>query len=173
MTEAFTPARNFGNHHNNNIPQNVTLDSKSSAAHHIDDIDEEDYVCSICYTKINDSCDDDDGMNIENMYGVLTGCSHTFCFPCISKWRDQKLNEQVTHSCPLCRTYSELVVPSKILYSHSSNKSHDDRKEQAIKEYKNATLCIDSDFIVPFLNANDDDLRDTIFRHVAWSVSQE
>jgi E3 ubiquitin-protein ligase makorin len=63
-----------------------------------------DKECGICLHKIRES---------NREFGLLLGCTHTFCLQCIRKWRGQ-LNapKDVVRSCPLCRTLSHYIIPS-------------------------------------------------------------
>ena len=49
-------------------------------------------------------------------FGLLDGCSHAFCLPCIRAWREtHAARPEVARSCPVCRTPSHFVIPSSFL----------------------------------------------------------
>lgn len=43
-------------------------------------------------------------------FGLLSSCNHLFCFECLKKWKEVKLD---LVECPECRVFSELVMPNK------------------------------------------------------------
>ena len=46
-------------------------------------------------------------------FGLLEGCEHAFCLPCLKEWRStHALRPDVARSCPECRAPSHFVVPS-------------------------------------------------------------
>jgi len=72
--------------------------------------------CSICYENVRQS---------SKLFGLLPGCDHVFCIDCIRTWRDQaKQDDDTPYSpapttstlrvCPMCRTPSHFVIPSKV-----------------------------------------------------------
>jgi E3 ubiquitin-protein ligase makorin len=62
------------------------------------DADPAQVTCNICMEPIN-------------LFAILSGCDHSFCMPCIHKWRsDSKSNR----SCPMCRATSEFILPSPV-----------------------------------------------------------
>lgn len=63
-------------------------------------------------------------------FGLLDGCAHVFCLPCIRKWRETHAKHpEVARSCPTCRTPSHFVIPSSFLVS-------DERKPDLIRAYQ-------------------------------------
>ncbi|TFK92438.1 hypothetical protein K466DRAFT_480547 [Polyporus arcularius HHB13444] len=100
--------------------------SKPSSSSSEQDSDEEEQLCSICYDK-------------PVTYGLLIGCSHVFCLPCIKNWRGSEgksseiLEAGTTKTCPMCRTTSRYVTPSSLFFAEG-----DPRKADAIEKYKNS-----------------------------------
>ncbi|KAJ3711198.1 hypothetical protein C8R42DRAFT_596160 [Lentinula raphanica] len=98
-----------------------------------DPIDES---CSICFEK-------------PAVYGLLTGCSHVFCIPCLKEWRDPRAkSEDVVQSgvhkkCPMCRTPSKFITPSSLFYKHD-----DPRKTQTISAYKDSMARVPCRYFV-------------------------
>ena len=41
-------------------------------------------------------------------FGILSECSHSFCYKCITQWRKRNKN------CPTCRVRSQLAVKSRV-----------------------------------------------------------
>lgn len=63
-----------------------------------------DRECNICFLKVK--------MN-NRQFGLLLGCPHIFCLPCIRQWRGQlNVPKQTSKSCPICRVPSHYIVPS-------------------------------------------------------------
>lgn len=53
-------------------------------------------------------------------FGLLDGCSHAFCLPCIRKWRETHVKRpEVARSCPVCRAPSHFVIPSSFSVSEA------------------------------------------------------
>jgi E3 ubiquitin-protein ligase makorin len=51
----------------------------------------------------------------ERQFGLLSSCSHVFCFECILQWRrSTTFDNSVKRSCPSCRTKSDFIIPSNI-----------------------------------------------------------
>ncbi|KAI0714210.1 hypothetical protein C8T65DRAFT_573653 [Cerioporus squamosus] len=94
------------------------------------DSDEEELLCSICYDK-------------PVTYGLLIGCSHVFCLPCIKSWRGTEgksvdiLEAGTTKTCPMCRTTSRFVTPSSLFFADG-----DPKKAEAIEKYKHSMARI-------------------------------
>ena len=71
------------------------------------------------------------------MYGLLEGCSHIFCVPCIRRWRlnqgkpEETVASGVTKQCPLCRAPSRFITPSSSFYPAEHPK-----KAEIIEHYK-------------------------------------
>ncbi|KAI0352366.1 hypothetical protein OH77DRAFT_1409242 [Trametes cingulata] len=86
--------------------------------------EEEDSLCSICYDK-------------PVTFGLLVGCSHIFCLPCIKNWRENQgksddiIQAGTTKACPMCRTPSRFVTPSAFFYPEGHP-----GKTVAIEKYK-------------------------------------
>jgi len=77
--------------------------------------------CSICFQE-----------NVK-VFALMSGCNHTFCFPCAANWRKAGIEEvsdkwysfsyspsmvsEYTDSCsPLCRVTSQKITPSSTFY---------------------------------------------------------
>ncbi|KAI0741936.1 hypothetical protein C8Q80DRAFT_1286496, partial [Daedaleopsis nitida] len=88
--------------------------SATASSHNDDDGD----LCSICYEK-------------PDAYGLLMGCSHVFCMPCIKNWRNSQgkstdiLEAGTTKTCPMCRASSRFVTPSTVFYAEGDSKKHE------------------------------------------------
>lgn len=63
--------------------------------------------CGICLEDPRDS---------GGRFGLLAGCDHAFCMPCLTKWRNAKdadgVRARMRRTCPECRMESGYVVPS-------------------------------------------------------------
>ncbi|GFR93591.1 E3 ubiquitin-protein ligase makorin-1 [Elysia marginata] len=47
-------------------------------------------------------------------FGIMQNCEHCFCWSCIKKWRHSEDDDlQMQRTCPICRTPSDLIIPSK------------------------------------------------------------
>ena len=69
-------------------------------------------------------------------FGVLDGCPHAFCLPCIRAWREtHAARPEVARSCPVCRTPSHFVIPSSFLVT-------DARKPALIQGYQRKLRAI-------------------------------
>lgn len=65
---------------------------------------ENDTDCAICLHKVKAS---------GNQFGLLMGCEHVFCLPCLRQWRGRSdVPKALSKSCPLCRLFSPYVLPS-------------------------------------------------------------
>lgn len=74
--------------------------------------------CSICFDPVLDN------------YGLLVNCDHLFCLDCLRTWRGSKeASKEAKRSCPLCRSISDFIVPSKVFLTGKA-------KESMIKNYK-------------------------------------
>jgi len=83
--------------------------------------DVSDRECGICF------CD------VEGSFGLLDGCRHVFCLPCIRGWREKGLEGGAAASvrkCPVCRVACFLVVPSPCLPRTATEKM------QIVQAYK-------------------------------------
>lgn len=64
-------------------------------------------TCNICLEPIN-------------LFAILSGCDHSFCMPCIHKWRSEASSQiseagvKSNRSCPMCRAPSEFILPSAV-----------------------------------------------------------
>ena len=57
-------------------------------------------------------------------WGILTGCDHCVCLPCIQKWRaTHAIRPEVARTCPECRALSHFVVPSHVFVTHPERKA--------------------------------------------------
>lgn len=69
----------------------------------------------------------------DRRFGIMENCNHTFCLPCIRKWRSSKSYEnKIVKACPECRVKSDYVTPSRYWFDEKDEES----KKQIIKEYK-------------------------------------
>jgi len=66
---------------------------------------DENFTCSICLENIIPPTE----------FGVLCNCNHYFCYECIKIWRNsQDFSDINNHlKCPLCKTKSQFLIPSK------------------------------------------------------------
>ncbi|ODQ54608.1 hypothetical protein SAICODRAFT_201301 [Saitoella complicata NRRL Y-17804] len=70
-----------------------------------------------------------------DVYGISPTCMHVYCFDCILKWRlasrsgasAGKTGHNLTQACPICRMYTNHIIPSIYFI-------HDDAKKTAIVE---------------------------------------
>lgn len=100
----------------------------------------EDAECSICFENV---------LEQGNIFGLLESCTHTFCLPCIKAWRKPppaKSDENgvqstvpplTLRSCPICRTLSLFVVPSRTW------PGDEEEKKRVIESYKNSRSRIE------------------------------
>ena len=73
-----------------------------------------DKECGICLLKIREN---------NREFGLLMGCSHSFCLNCLRIWRGQlNVPKEVSRSCPICRTPSFYVVPSSVFVENYQEK---------------------------------------------------
>ncbi|KAG4095585.1 hypothetical protein H8356DRAFT_944825 [Neocallimastix lanati (nom. inval.)] len=88
------------------ICKKMNLDKKEVKESSTDEEEEEiNYTCSICLENI-----------VPPMkFGVLCNCNHYFCYECIKIWRNsQDFSDINNHlKCPLCKTKSQFLIPSK------------------------------------------------------------
>jgi len=60
-------------------------------------------------------------------FGLMTGCDHSFCLPCILEWRNKSKDvtnaSTMVKSCPTCRQESLFIIPSAVfcLGEHKQN----------------------------------------------------
>ncbi|MEN2499197.1 MAG: hypothetical protein MHMPM18_003430, partial [Marteilia pararefringens] len=73
--------------------------------------------CSICYCEIFES---------SHAFGLLSECDHAFCLECILSWRSSGIDAVLENvkSCPVCKTKSYYIVPSKYFYPQPEEKQH-------------------------------------------------
>lgn len=45
---------------------------------------------------------------------MIAGCDHAVCLDCIREWRKSDDANEGRHGCPVCRTESNLVIPSAV-----------------------------------------------------------
>ena len=95
--------------------------------------------CALQHREIrkNDDCDATCGICLENVqdakrnFGLLSCCSHPFCFSCLMEWRTEGSSEVSSRRvCPTCRKSSDYVVPSQFM------PTNDAEKEQILLNYK-------------------------------------
>lgn len=73
-----------------------------------------DAECCVCLQKIKAN---------NKQFGLLLGCPHVFCLPCIREWRGRlDLSREVVRSCPVCRVPSYYILPSSTLVLHYQEK---------------------------------------------------
>ena len=68
----------------------------------------------------------------DRYFGILSGCDHTFCYACISRWRHEH------KTCPMCRVSSALALKSKTLLGGNESSA---RKHAAIEKHR---ICINT-----------------------------
>lgn len=63
--------------------------------------------CGICLEPI---------LKMKANFGILENCKHSFCLPCIQKWRKKTddFDSEVNQACPVCRVKSDVVIPSTV-----------------------------------------------------------
>mmetsp|Transcript_34042 Transcript_34042/g.77699 ORF Transcript_34042/g.77699 Transcript_34042/m.77699 type:complete len:345 (-) Transcript_34042:42-1076(-) len=75
-----------------------------------------DRECGICLESVL-------GKGPGGEFGLLDGCAHIFCLPCIRGWRNvTQLDKTVKRSCPLCRCESHYVIPSSFFPADEEEK---------------------------------------------------
>ena len=63
----------------------------------------EELICGICLEDIP---------RMKKKFGLLK-CKHSFCFDCITEWRNQtEVSPSIARSCPECRKPADTVVMS-------------------------------------------------------------
>ncbi|XP_003745261.1 probable E3 ubiquitin-protein ligase makorin-2 [Galendromus occidentalis] len=68
--------------------------------------------CGVCFEVVLRKEEE-----LSRKFGILENCSHIFCLGCIRSWRRVRTFEfSLTHGCPVCRTESDLVIPSAIFF---------------------------------------------------------
>ncbi|KAI9341017.1 hypothetical protein DFJ73DRAFT_844130 [Zopfochytrium polystomum] len=86
---------------------------------------DEDDVCGICFEK-------------PSVYGLLQGCDHRLCLPCITEWRKRttieasnffelqahgpRVKNPMCKTCPMCRVNSYLVIPSNRFFPRGAER---------------------------------------------------
>lgn len=73
-------------------------------------------TCAICLERV---------LEVKGRrFGLLTGCPHAFCLPCIREWRARIDKPTATvRACPVCRTPSFFVIPSDRLLASARRKA--------------------------------------------------
>ncbi|KAG8980077.1 hypothetical protein FRB94_010864 [Tulasnella sp. JGI-2019a] len=85
---------------------------------------EEEITCGICFEK-------------PEMFGLLSGCSHSFCLKCLRDWRGSSkkdpglVQSNVIKTCPLCRAESNFITPASQFFAQD-----DPKKPLIIEAYK-------------------------------------
>ena len=75
-----------------------------------------DVSCAICLDRVLEERG--------RRFGLLTGCPHAFCLPCIREWRARIDKPTATvRACPVCRTPSFFVIPSDRLLVSARRKA--------------------------------------------------
>eukprot|EP01017_Pseudomicrothorax_dubius_P031110 TRINITY_DN393_c0_g1_i2.p1 TRINITY_DN393_c0_g1~~TRINITY_DN393_c0_g1_i2.p1 ORF type:complete len:200 (-),score=24.20 TRINITY_DN393_c0_g1_i2:168-767(-) len=65
-------------------------------------VPEDERSCAICYEEI------------KHFYGLMSDCSHYFCYPCIVGWCfNSKMLKTNKRTCPTCKKTSKYVIPSQ------------------------------------------------------------
>lgn len=60
----------------------------------------------------------------QEWFGILTGCSHSFCLTCIRAWRGRTdLPPDTVRACPACRVNSHFIVPSAVVVEDPTRKA--------------------------------------------------
>ncbi|KAL3758988.1 hypothetical protein ACHAWU_003059 [Discostella pseudostelligera] len=81
-----------------------------------------DAICGICLENVQDA---------KRNFGLLSCCSHPFCFSCLMEWRTEGSSEVASRRvCPTCRKSSDYVVPSKFM------PTNDEEKQRILLNYK-------------------------------------
>ncbi|CAF0858055.1 unnamed protein product [Didymodactylos carnosus] len=81
------------------------------------------YDCGICLENVPNS---------KRLFGILDNCDHVFCYECIVGWKRSKYsNHESARSCPVCKTRSSFITPSKHWFENK------DDKYKIVKKHKN------------------------------------
>ena len=83
--------------------------------------------------------------NVE-IYGVLNGCFHVFCSPCINRWA-QSQNEN-HFMCPACRQPFTMIADSKIFPSGYTE------REKVLESWENSESLLNCDLFQTFGHCN-------------------
>jgi E3 ubiquitin-protein ligase makorin len=67
---------------------------------------------------------------------AAASCDHAFCLACIRKWRNEASKDAVVRCCPLCRTLSYVIVPSRFWPKSPEEKA------QIFEGYKSSLRCV-------------------------------
>lgn len=86
----------------------------------------DDQECGICMEMVSAKGE---------RFGLLLGCVHSFCLPCIREWRAnaqqqraredadaQHASTEAARSCPVCRLFSPYVIPSVYFVTDTDRK---------------------------------------------------
>ncbi|KAK9861331.1 hypothetical protein WJX84_010899 [Apatococcus fuscideae] len=92
--------------------------------------------CGICLERVLEK-----EVPRERRFGLLSGCFHAFCLPCIRGWRSHLDSgadvDGALRTCPVCRTTSYYVIPSPVWPADQAD------KERIVGEYKSKLSSID------------------------------
>ncbi|OWZ17996.1 hypothetical protein PHMEG_0007983 [Phytophthora megakarya] len=82
----------------------------------------QDLECGICYENI---------IKKGERFGLLSGCSHSFCLTCLRNWRSSEDQpKQTVRQCPVCRVETKFIIPSSRMVTRP------ERKKLLIDEYR-------------------------------------
>lgn len=71
--------------------------------------------CEICFDNI---------VRSGRKFGLLQGCDHAFCLPCIRSWRGSTgQTKENLRACPMCRQDSHFVIPSDRMVTDPARKA--------------------------------------------------
>lgn len=86
-------------------------------------------TCGICLEVVREKENPSD-----QRFGILTDCNHSFCLPCIRKWRNTSHSSEtkIVRACPICRVPSAFVTPSEVWVDDPTE------KKKLIDGYKSA-----------------------------------
>ena len=78
-----------------------------------------DLKCAVCLDAVIGSSGDS---ILPRRFGILPNCTHVFCLDCIRGWRKSDIAEvsstkEFARACPVCRTESGFIVPSRYFVS--------------------------------------------------------
>jgi len=80
------------------------------------------YDCGICLDNVPNS---------KRLFGILDNCDHVFCYECIVGWKRSKYSNHESASCPVCKTRSSFITPSKHWFENKED------KYKLVKKHKN------------------------------------
>ncbi|KAL4151534.1 hypothetical protein PRNP1_008476 [Phytophthora ramorum] len=73
----------------------------------------QDLECGICYENI---------IGKGERFGLLSGCSHSFCLTCLRNWRGADQPKQTVRQCPVCRVETKFIIPSSRMVTKPERK---------------------------------------------------